>query len=398
MREDWSATKLGNLIAKRDDFTPVVADDEYVILGVQRSGWGFVEREPIRGSDMKFTKLMQVEEDDLVYRTITAFEAPSAVVGPNQAGRFVTPQTFPVFRIDDTQLLPAYMKLLTTSEAFHQEMSKRCTGSVLRRKTLSVGAFLSIPIDLPPLAEQRRIVDLIGALDETIAAADDMETQLESERAALSSSLWLSSETVPLSSIGTLITGATPPTKDESMWSSNDVPFVTPGDMPWTGAPIEQSERFVSSHAAKVSKRVLNGSGVLQVCIGATVGKVGLLEGPALFNQQINAVLDLDRTDAMVLAASLASPEFQAGIRRRAGSSTMPLVSKRVWGELDVAWPNRGDRLLWADLLTDVFSAKAHLRSAAEQLRELRSNMLTALLSGEHEIPESYNAVMEAAA
>lgn len=39
-----------------------------------------------------------------------------------------------------------------------------------RRERVHPGAFLSIGITLPPLPEQRRIVDLIGALDEHIAA------------------------------------------------------------------------------------------------------------------------------------------------------------------------------------------------------------------------------------
>src|SRR5690625_5252446 len=105
MREGWREVTLGELVKKRDDFSQVEPDDEYVILGVQRSGWGFVEREPIRGRNQKFTKLMKIERDDLVYRTITAFEAPSSVAGSKEAGLFVTPQTFPVFRIDTSRLL-----------------------------------------------------------------------------------------------------------------------------------------------------------------------------------------------------------------------------------------------------------------------------------------------------
>ena len=171
MRDGWVETTLGDVSEKRTDYTAVDPDESYVILGVQRSGWGFVERDPIKGSAQKFTKLMRLDESDLVYRTITAFEAPSAVAGPEQAGRFVTPQTFPVFRIDKGRMLPAYMSLLTTWPSFHQEMASRCTGTVLRRKTLSVSAFESIPVTLPTLPEQQRIVDLVGAVDDAIRTA-----------------------------------------------------------------------------------------------------------------------------------------------------------------------------------------------------------------------------------
>ncbi|MFD1210743.1 hypothetical protein ACFQ36_01640 [Arthrobacter sp. GCM10027362] len=154
---------LGDLLTKRTDYTPVSPEAEYAVVGVQRSGWGFVRREPVRGDSMQFSKLMQLEEGNLVYRTITAFEAPSAVVGPEFAGTFVTPQAFPVFRFDANRILPEFMSLMTTFPEFHEAMSERCTGTVLRRKTLFVAAFQSIPINLPPLDEQQRIVDLVSA-------------------------------------------------------------------------------------------------------------------------------------------------------------------------------------------------------------------------------------------
>lgn len=165
MRDGWEDVQLGDLVNRRRDFTSVDREAKYTILGVQRSGWGFVDREPITGSHMKFTKLMRLACDDLVYRTITAFEAPSAVAGPAQAERFVTPQAFPVYRINADRLLPAYMRILTTCSSFHQEMASRCTGTVIRRKTLSQAAFEAIPVALPPLAEQRRIIDLLDSVD-----------------------------------------------------------------------------------------------------------------------------------------------------------------------------------------------------------------------------------------
>jgi type I restriction enzyme S subunit len=172
MRDGWEQVSLGELTTKRVDFSPIVASTEYPVVGVQRSGWGLLARDVGRGDSMKFSKLMRLNANDLVYRVITAFEAPSTVVDASFAGSYVTPQTFPVFRIDSSRLLPGFMRLHTTSPVFHEAMSERCTGTVLRRKTISVGAFQSIPINLPPLAEQRRIVDLIGSLDKAIEEAD----------------------------------------------------------------------------------------------------------------------------------------------------------------------------------------------------------------------------------
>lgn len=396
MRDIWREVRLGDVVTRRTDFIPIRPDNKYVILGVQRSGWGFVEREPILGSSMKFAKLLRVDLNDLVYRTITAFEAPSAVAGPEEVGHFVTPQTFPVFKIDDSALVPAYMSLLTTWPKFHEAMASRCTGTVLRRKTLAVRAFEALPILLPPLDEQRRIVDLIGAMDDTIAGAAKSLRELNGARDALASVMYRVGEPVLLSSLGRLVTGSTPSTRVKSLWEHADVAFVTPGDLPWTGSGIQHVKRYVDQRASEASTRLLDGVGVLQVCIGATVGKVGVVQGPALFNQQINAVFGLTHDDALVLGAAMSSPTFQSVIKRAAGTSTMPMVSKGSWGQLGVAWPASEDRLVWAGLFSALAEAMEQQRVMVLRLRNLRSDLLTALLSGEHEIPRSYDDLMGA--
>ena len=100
MRDEWEIAHLGELMTQRTDFTPIDRASTYPVVGVQRSGWGLIDREPLGGHESKFSKLMRLEADNMVYRTITAFEAPSAVVDVAHAGCFVTPQTFPVFRLD----------------------------------------------------------------------------------------------------------------------------------------------------------------------------------------------------------------------------------------------------------------------------------------------------------
>ncbi|WIB36377.1 hypothetical protein [Curtobacterium sp. MCJR17_043] len=180
MRDGWREVTLGEVTTRRRDFTAVQADVLYRIVGVQRSGWGLVDRAPVRGDSMKFGKLLELHSDDLVYRTITAFEAPSAVVSSEFDGAFVTPQTFPTYSIDRSRLLPEYMAILTTSPEFHEAMSVRCVGSVLRRKTLSQNAFESIPLRLPSLDEQRRIVDLMAALGDAEEAVEAEATEAAS--------------------------------------------------------------------------------------------------------------------------------------------------------------------------------------------------------------------------
>ena len=59
-----------------------------------------------------------------------------------------------------------------------------------------------------------------------------------------------------------------------------------------------------------------------------------------------------------------------------------------------VSWPEQPETAGALDqALLDVYHCS---RATVERLQTLRSNLLTALLSGEHEIPESYDGVTEA--
>lgn len=393
VRDGWREAQLGTLVERRTDFTPVVADEDYTILGVQRSGWGFVEREPIKGSDQKFTKLMQVEQDDLVYRTITAFEAPSAVVGSAQAGKFVTPQTFPVFRIDDAQLLPRYMAVLTTWPTFHEEMSSRCTGSVLRRKTLSIGAFESIPIPLPPLAEQRRIVDLIGALDDTIAAAEEYQDELQKATSLMRDvGVWSGNDRVHLAELCRVDGSLVSPTGDLAELPHVGAERIVSGTGDLMGV-VSAAEDGVTSGKYRFDDRH-----VIYSKIRPNLRKVALPEGPGLCSADAYPLLPAEGVPRRYLQQVLLSQPFTEAATSRSGRTKMPKINRAELMSIAVPSHETSQMLEMADRFDSLVKARQVMTKQIDHLRALRSNLLTALLSGEHEIPESYDEVMEATA
>lgn len=405
MPNGWATVALGTLITKRDDFTQVVPDAQYKVVGVQRSGWGLVDREPIRGDGMKFSKLMELEEDNLVYRTITAFEAPSTVVGPAFAGAYVTPQTFPVFRIEASRLLPAYMKLLTTSPRFHNDMADRCTGTVLRRKTISVGAFCSIPIALPSLAEQHRIIDLIGALDDAIEIADELTTAVMSAQTATLASLYwsLDSEITTASSLMTYMIGGS--------WGENpfvaECPTIALGPSAFAGwaadvDPAKGSERSLS--AKKLAARALAKDDIIIERSGGSptqpVGRV-IRAGSNFPNTVHSDFMRLVRVDS-----EKAEPSFVFWALRMRYSlgdtvvfqkQTTNIRNLNITDYLDSPFRlprDRRDQMAFSDLGEALSFAVEETRNYGTSLRTLRTNVLAACLGGEHEIPTSYDEVM----
>lgn len=403
MSSEWESLVLGDLVTKRTDFTAVDAETEYEVVGVQRSGWGLVHRDPVRGDSMKFSKLMRLAEGNLVYRTITAFEAPSAVVRPEDAGTFVTPQAFPVFRLDETRISPAFMSLLTTLPTFHEAMSERCTGTVLRRKTLAVSAFLAIPIQLPPLDEQRRIVDLIGAVDETTRAAEDQCNALWSMTQQLLDNSFKGSPRVTVGDLLTEISGGKSPSAERRPPSAGEFGVLKVsaiselGFLPSESKTIQDPAIFSSAMAVR--------AGDVLISRANTPERVGLAclvdeDHPNLFlSDKTLRLVPKAGVSPAALVAALATAEARTQIQMSGTgtSGSMKNISQEAIRQISVEWPSDFKVQSGIGALNvSQLDAINKLHATANSLRALRAELLSALLTGAHRIPDTYDELMGA--
>jgi type I restriction enzyme S subunit len=200
------------------------------------------------------------------------------------------------------------------------------------------GRFDSLPVDVPDLDEQRRIVDLLedhlsrlDVAEQTLGVATQRVSALT---AATRQAIWSrSSVRQRVSDLGSVVTGKTPPTRNGDVFGSA-VPFVTPGDVN-TGWEVATVQRRLSEVGAAQS-RVMGPGTVLTVCIGATLGKVGWTAAEVSFNQQINAVQTSSPTHGEVYAALMAAPNFQRQMWESSSATTMPILNKSSFSALEL--------------------------------------------------------------
>ncbi|GAA3252987.1 restriction endonuclease subunit S [Nonomuraea helvata] len=167
---DWEQITLGDLLARVRRKVALEDGVPYPAVSVQMHGRGLGEKEPFVGGVSKYTTLNTVRENDVVLRTITAFEAPAGVARAEHDGTHVS-GVFITFEVDQ-RALPEFLGLYFQTPVFWDEMQNRASGTVLRRKTISETSFRAIPFALPPLPVQERIVEVIRAVDDQISALD----------------------------------------------------------------------------------------------------------------------------------------------------------------------------------------------------------------------------------
>lgn len=274
------------------------------------------------------------------------------------------------------------------------EFESRSAGSTF--KEISKTNVKSIRLNLPPLSEQMRIVDLVSSVDAYIDALQQLADSVRVARNSIAENVVNTDfPKSQLLALGRLVTGSTPSTKRPEFWKPEEVMFLTPGDFR-NQLLIAETARKVSSEGA-VAGRILQPNSVVQVCIGATIGKVGIIEQSLITNQQINALEGLSKNDAYFAALMLSTHRMKSELIDISGKTTMPIISKSTWGSLEIPWPNDKVRQAVSEGARSIDEYEKQLNIAITATRKLRFGLLSDLLSGNHEIPASYDSLLGAA-
>ena len=200
-----------------------------------------------------------------------------------------------------------------------------------------------IPISIPPLAVQEKIVAELDCLSGVIEKKKQQLKELD----ALAESIFYTMFGDPITNekgwdvkrlgdIGKVITGNTPSTKDEENYSSKDYCFVKPSDIGKDYVTnIEKTEFYISEKAFFQSRKLCIGS-VLTTCIGI-IGKVGVLKVDATCNQQINAILPNDNYISEYIAWAIYL--IKGVIEDIANAPVVPIINKGEFSNIMIPIP-----------------------------------------------------------
>ena len=217
---------------------------------------------------------------------------------------------------------------------------------------------------LPDATEQRAIADYLdratARLDALVAAKERLLDLLAEKRRALITRAVTRglAPNVPLRDSGipwlgeipahwevTLLrfaccsieTGGTPSIDYVDDPDENSVDWFTPSDF-GSDLVLRESVRRLAQEAVSSGEAKLFPAGsVFVVGIGATLGKVGIIEAPASANQQINAMIPRGNVEPHFLAHVL----WMLGdtMAAMANSATLPILNQQRMGEIRVPIP-----------------------------------------------------------
>ena len=154
----WRLRKLRRLLRWVKRPVVVQKDAEYREIGIRSWGKGIFHKDPVRGVLLEEKSVFHIEPGDLVLNIVFAWEGAVAVVSEREQG-MVASHRFPTLRPSEEVELD-YLLMVLQSEQGRAVMGINSPGAAGRNRTLRLEQFLDEEIPLPPLAEQRQMVEV----------------------------------------------------------------------------------------------------------------------------------------------------------------------------------------------------------------------------------------------
>lgn len=261
------------------------------------------------------------------------------------------------------------------------------------RSKLTQASMNGITIPLPPLPEQKRIVDLISSVDSYIEALQQqLESAKRSRNAVLHELLSSGSDDWETTTIGDISDFVSVRKSPEQL--SEDSIYVGLEHLEPNNTSIDN---FDSVSKVTSSLTPFDVGDVLFGRLRPYLHKVAIAEMFGFCSPEILVL----RANSKVLPQMLllfcdADSTINICVERSAGTR-MPRTSTEDLASIEIKLPPIVEQIKLAELFSTFDTEISHLGIALEKSRILRSGLLSDLLSGDHEIPSSYDKVMGAA-
>ena len=292
------------------------------------------------------------------------------------AHRGVVSSTMAVVTTQNSKILREFLTLFISSKA--EYIKETCRGTTVPH--VSPDAIANMDLKIPPLSEQKRIVDLISSVDSYIEA---LQQQLESAKRSRNAVLhelltaggddWVEHKLIDMFEI------YQPQTIAKSLMS-DDGEFIVFG----ANGPIGRYHEFNHEEPE-----------VVVTCRGATCGTINMTPPKTWItgNAMVVSPKTSEVSKGFLYWALVAGVDIQSVV----SGSAQPQITREGLAPVKIKIPPLSRQKEIVDLISGFELNISHSEESLNKTKALRSGLLADLLSGEHEIPASYDKVMGAA-
>ena len=393
MRDGWAETTLGEVAVLNPKESALSVDSPFIPMDAVHVGKRYIQYHEPRGDRSG----ARANTGDVLFARITpCLENGKVAQIQNGIERCGGSTEFIVIR--GTNVLDSdFAYFWATWSDTRNRAAGLMTGTTGRQR-LSASDLGAMTVSLPPLVEQKRIVDVVSSVDVYI---DALRQQADTARTARSAVLhellsaggddW--TETT-LGDVATWGSGGTPKS-GEPAYYDGDIPWCVIGDL--TEGEVFLTEKCITSEGLKNSSaKIVEPGAVMIAMYGASIGRTGIVGQPMATNQAIAFAYPSGETLENRFLLSFLQTQKSQFVEAGQGAA-QPNISQTVLKAWPILLPPLDEQKRIVEIVSSMDDVIQATEQAVADAKNLRSGLLSGLLSGEYEIPESYDKFMEAA-
>lgn len=164
---DWQETTIGDVFDRVSKPVDVEPKSTYQEIGIRSHGKGIFAKKSVVGALLGEKRVYSVEPDCLILNIVFAWEQAVAKTTSSELGKVVS-HRFPMYRPKPGRIDVDFALYFFKSKWGKNLLEIASPGGAGRNKTLNQSDFAELPMVLPPLEQQRRIVAVLNAWDRAI--------------------------------------------------------------------------------------------------------------------------------------------------------------------------------------------------------------------------------------
>lgn len=284
-----------------------------------------------------------------------------------------------VVRAINNEVVPEFLHYVLHSHWFDLFVRNVLTGSTI--KHLNQEKFYKFSFEAPDVPTQKKIVEVLESIDAVIDKTREVVQKYSNIKLGLMQRLLQCDRQVPLSKLGTIISGSTPTTSDEKYWNGKNV-WLTPADLSGMTMPfISDSARHLTDIGVKKATGTLLPAYSVIISNRAPVGYCAVVTVPFSYNQGCKAVKCNSDVDPLYLYYFMSNQK--TALERVSSGTTFLELPKKELERFLVSIPLDTDEQ--KDIAAQILAADEKVQSEIdymEKLGNIKQGLVSDLLSG----------------
>ena len=319
----------------------------------------------------------KVRKNSIIYSTVRPNQKHFGII-KNIPENFLVSTGFSVLDVDESKANPDFVYYSLIQEKNTASLQAVAEQSTSAYPAIKPSDIENLPIKLPPLAEQKRIAEILGSLDDKIELNNRINRNLEEQASALFNKAYDEAETqASFTDIISISSGGTPKTSEASFWKGQ-IPFFTPKDVGYPYALT--TEKYITENGLNNCNSKLYPANTTFITARGTVGKLSLAAVPMAMNQSCFALVSKSLPPSIIY---MYAARAVRGLKKKSNGAVFDAITIKDF-ETEIINKLSDEKISSiASVIEPIFSKIQENTFEIQHLIELRDTLLPKLMSGE---------------